>query len=29
MYTDGQTVNVPVVINESKVYLLNVLHARN
>ena len=29
MYTDGQTVNVPVVINESKVYLLNVLHTRN
>ena len=29
MYTDGQTVNVPVVINERKVYLLNVLHTRN
>ena len=26
MYRDGQTVNVPVVINERKVYLLNVLH---
>ena len=25
MYTDGQTVNVPAVITESKVYL-NVLH---
>ena len=29
MYTDGQTVNVPAVINERKVYLLNVLHTRN
>ena len=29
MYTDDQTVNVPAVINESEVYLLNVLHTRN
>ena len=31
MYTDGQTVNVPVVINKRKVYLLilDVLHTRN
>ena len=29
MYTDGQTVNVPVVFNESKVYLINVLHTPN
>ena len=29
MYTDGQTVNVPVVINERKVYLVNVSHKRN
>ena len=29
MYTDGQTVNVPAVITESKVYLLNVLHTSN
>ena len=28
MYTDGQTVNEQVEFNDSKVYLLNVLHTR-